>query len=166
MVLAGNCCGLRIRLIWLHIKQESPPAWTQEAYRPPCSKSLAGGGGGYLPWGTPPLLCPDLAEGYLPWPGVPTLEYCSPPWPGRGGGVTYLGVPPSPILTWLAGTYLGVPPSPILTWQGVPTLGYPSPILTWLGGGYLPWLGVPTLGYPSPILTWSGGYLPPLSWPG
>ena len=33
-----------------HLKQESPPAWTQEAYRPPCSHSnflaIAGGGGG------------------------------------------------------------------------------------------------------------------------
>ena len=65
-------------------KQESPPAWTQEAYRPPCSKSLAGG---YLPWGT---LFPPT------WPGrgVPTLRYPLPR-PDLAWGVPTLGYPPS-----------------------------------------------------------------------
>ena len=46
-------------------KQDSPPAWTQEAYRPSCSKSLAGRGGGgvtYLGQGE----VPTLAGEYLP----------------------------------------------------------------------------------------------------
>ena len=33
---------------WKDNEQESPSAWAQETYRPPCSKS--GGGGWYLPW--------------------------------------------------------------------------------------------------------------------
>ena len=34
--------------LWTFIEQESPPAWTQEAYRPPCSRS------NFLRPGTPP----------------------------------------------------------------------------------------------------------------
>ena len=68
-------------------KQESPPAWTQEAYHPQRSKSLGGTylgqegtylgqGGTHLSWGVI-----VLARGYLSWLG----EYL--PWPGA----TYLG---------------------------------------------------------------------------
>ena len=71
-------------------KQESPPAWMQEAYCPPCSKSLG--------WGYPTLArgVPTLAGGGTQLgQGVPTLA---------GGGY----------LPWLeGGTYLGwdgVPP--------------------------------------------------------
>ena len=63
------------------IKQESPPAWTQEAYRPPHSKyMLCWSCGGDTPcWGVPPVQtwergiphqldgvpsCPDLGRGY------------------------------------------------------------------------------------------------------
>ena len=89
-------------------------AWTQEAYRSSCSKSLAGEGG-YLPWlgggGTylARVYLPWLVGGYLPWLGTTYL-----------GGGTYLG--------W------GVPTLArgYLPWPGVPTLG----------GGYLPWPGV------------------------
>ena len=73
-----------IATVFLWNKRESPPAWTQEAYRPPCSKSLWGGGG-----------VPTLAGVYLPWPG----GYL--PWVGgtlAGGG----GYPP-----WLGGIHLG-----------------------------------------------------------
>ena len=83
-------------------KQESPPAWTQEAYRPSRSKRMlccsSGGGGGtyprqggtyllgggtYLPGGAVPTFWVGGTyprwggtyprwEGYLPWQGVPT----------------------------------------------------------------------------------------------
>ena len=85
--------------LWFKIslKQESPPAWTQEAYRPPrgkhtlcCSGGGRGGtysGGGYLPWlgGTYP------GGGYLPWWGggtYPRWEGTYPRWgvPTLGGG--------------------------------------------------------------------------------
>ena len=75
-------------------KQESPPARTQEAYRPPCCKCSGGGGylpwpGGYLHWGTPhPHLArgvPTLVRGYHGWGGgVITLGYL----------LTYPGYPP------------------------------------------------------------------------
>ena len=90
------------------IQQESPPAWTQEAYRPPCSKSLAGGRG-YLPWpgGT------YLGRGDLPWPGGTYLGQGDLPWPGG----TYLG---RGCLSWLG--------LPTLAGRGVPTMaGLPPP---------------------------------------
>ena len=54
-------------------KQESPPAWTQEAYRPPCSKYS--------------LCCPNLippGQGTppshgTPWPGYPPCQGTPPP---------------------------------------------------------------------------------------
>ena len=85
-------------------KQESPPAWTQEAYRPPCSKySLC------CPnWVPPPARVPPRAgyplarvpplAGYLPWPGYP---------PGQGTPPT--GCPP------LAGP--GRVPPPAAPWH-------------------------------------------------
>ena len=92
--------------------QESPPAWTQEAYCPPCSEYS--------------FCCPN-------WVPPPILT-----WPG---GVPYLGNPPSrvsPILTcpggyptWvpLAGyppgrvLLAGYPPSRVPPWQGTPLAG-------------------------------------------
>ena len=108
--------------LW-NAKQESPPAWTQEAYRPPrskyllcCSDSwgylpwLGGGGDTYAEWGLP-----TLAGGYLPWIG----GYL--PWPGRG------------YLRWMGGVPLGwkLGPIPPISWK-VGTLlvgwyGYPPP---------------------------------------
>ena len=89
----------------LYYEQESPPAWTQEAYRLQqfkysiCCPIREGvptlAGGRYL--GVTPPSCPDMAKGgsrYL----------------GRGWG-RYLGVPLSPSLwpCW------GTPPSPVWT---------------------------------------------------
>ena len=101
----------------IRLKQESPPAWTQEAYRPLRGKHM--------------LCYPRWEGGYLPWwgGGVPTLV----------GGGTYPGGGGVPTLGW-GGTYprLGVP---TLDW-GVPTLvGW---YLPWWGGTY-PGGGVPTL---------------------
>ena len=84
-------------------EQESPPAWTQEAYRPPCSEYSCPVRGGYLT-GYPPGGYPDppggvpgpLPRGYPDPPGgVP-----GPPWvpdrvPPRGG----LGTPQGGYLT-------------------------------------------------------------------
>ena len=130
-------------------KQDSPPTWTQEAYCPPCSKSLVGGtylgqGGTHLCWGVP-----NLSRGYLPWPGgtyfgwgVPTLARV--PFLTRG------------YLPWPEGTYLGQR-VPTLA-RGVPTLAGGT-CLSWRGGylprpGYFP--GVdrqpPVETVPSPIL--------------
>ena len=80
--------------------QESP-AWTQEAYRLPCSKSLVRG----VPTLGYPLPYPDLAA------GVGTLWY------------------PSPILTWLGVRDLGAPLPPSWPGWGVGTLGYPLPLV-------------------------------------
>ena len=116
-------------------EQESPPAWTQEAYRPPCSEysfccptwvpppsrvpphpDLAGGGGvpdqGTPPPGYPPH--PDLAGG-VPDQGTPPARV--PPHPDLAGGGTWPGYPPA-----------RVPPHPDLaggTWPGTPPAGYP-----------------------------------------
>ena len=112
-------------------KQESPPAWTQEAYRPWRIKYYSvgvpvhgqvrlGGGvprwgtplarsnGGYLRWSTPhqgtPL--PGLIGGY-PCQGTPHLDLAGvPPLPGPGRGTP----PPGP--------GQGTPPS--WTWPGYP----------------------------------------------
>ena len=93
-------------------EQESPPAWTQEAYRPrrikyhsvgyPPSQVWPGGGtrggvpparsdGGYLRWGTPfrvppPVgVCPhlDLAGVSPPPPRLDLLGYPPPRWTDR-----------------------------------------------------------------------------------
>ena len=92
------------------------PAWTQEAYRPPCSEYSfccptrvpppSGGGGGVPDPGTPP---PPRGGGYL-------TGYPPPPW---GGGVPDPGNPPPPpggggYRTWVppprGGTGPGYPP--------------------------------------------------------
>ena len=68
------------RSLNVYYQQESPPAWTQEAYCPACSKSLGGGGtypgqgSTHLSWGWGGGV-PTLARrgtylgqgGYLPW---------------------------------------------------------------------------------------------------
>ena len=81
---------------WKQWKQESPPAWTQEAYRPPRSRCLlcwcvcVWGGGG--------LAHPVMVRGGVPHPVM------------VGGGT--LGNPPT-IQIWL-----GYPPTPtIQTWR-------------------------------------------------
>ena len=87
-------------------KQESPPAWTQEAYRPPrskCSLCWWGGGTPSSHGGVPhsvmvggtlgPLYHPDLAWGTPP-----------PSRPGPGG--TWGTPPPSRKISWNTHTYI------------------------------------------------------------
>ena len=86
-------------------QQESPPAWTQEAYRPPCSEYSF-----CCPTRVPPPgWYPDLGTP-SPQGGVPRPRYPPPP----GGGYPDLGPP--------QGGYpdLSTPP-----WGGYPDLGTP-----------------------------------------
>ena len=78
-----------------NVQQESPPAWTEEAYRPPCSEysfccpnwvpPRPNRVGGYLP-GTPQQGTPWVGyplAGYPPGPGTPPVWYPPPAGPGR-----------------------------------------------------------------------------------
>ena len=124
------------RVHYFKCQQESPPAWTQEAYRHQrikysiCCSILGEGtylGRGYLPWDTPPP--PDLAGGtYLGWEG------------------TYLGIPP----------ILSRPGVPTLA-RGIPTLGYPPSGPGQVTPSHLDLAGVP----PPPVWTDWKHYLPP-----
>ena len=84
-------------------KQESPPAWTQEAYRLPCSEYSFCCSNWVPPGRVPPH--PDLAWG-VPYLGNPPGRV-PPSWPGLGGypywGIPYLGTPPGvcPIAFWV-----------------------------------------------------------------
>ena len=122
MVVPGKSGRFKIRvfLFWIKIrlirpqhKQESPPAWTQEAYRPWHIK--------YYRRGVHP-------------------PFRVPPRPGLKGGVTQGGVPPCwvpPRPSPTGATQGGEPPRPGLMGRGVPMVGYPSrqgtPHWTWLG---------------------------------
>ena len=117
-------------------KQESPPAWTQEAYRPPCSEYSF-----CCPtWVPPPDRVPphpDLARGGT-WPGYPPSRV--PPWPGYPPGQgTPEGtrVPPRPGYPPGQGTSLArVPPRLDLAGYPPPRLdlaGYP-PAASWHSG--------------------------------
>ena len=126
--------------------KESPPAWTQEAYRPLCSEYC--------------FCCPNWVPPVLTWCGGDTLlggvPYLGTPWQG-----TPDRVPPCPDLAW-GGTLPGYPP-----WQGTPSRV--PPILTWLGTppGVCPmefWVMLQSIvgyGYP-PSWTWPG--TPPAPW--
>ena len=79
------------------MRQESPPAWTQEAYRPLCSKySLC------CPnWVSPPARVPPSQgtpqPGYPPWPGYPPARVpLQPgyPLPPLGPGYPPARIPP------------------------------------------------------------------------
>ena len=123
-------------------QQESPPAWTQEAYRPPCSEYS--------------FCCPDRVP---PPGGVPGPDRVPPPGgvPGPGpdrvpppGGVPGPGpdrVPPPGGGTW--------------TWPGTPRRGYLDLDLTGYPPGGVPGPGPdqvpPPGGYPDLDLT---GYPP------
>ena len=128
-------------------EQESPPAWTQEAYRPPCRKcSLCcspNGGypiqswqGGYLIQSWP--------GGYpiQSWPGGYPIQSwvrgypspCSDLGPDLDGGLPQVFSPPGPGMGLL-------PPCPDLGW------GTPS-VQTWDGS----WSG---MGYPPPPQVWT-----------
>ena len=93
------------------VEQESPPAWTQEAYCLPCSKSWGGGGVPTLAMGVSTLAggtylghrVPTLARGYLPWLRDTHFGWGYPPWlgwvtpvPNLARGVPHprTGVPP------------------------------------------------------------------------
>ena len=132
-----------IKYIYIHcahtwsnhfIKQESPPAWTQEAYHPSCSEYS--------------FCCPNWVPPILTWPGG---------WgyPAMGGGGGYpIWVPPVLALGVPCGGYPAGGGYPA---RGVPCQGYP----TWvphpgLGGTLpkgVPYLGTALAGY-TPILTW------------
>ena len=163
-------------------KQESPPAWTQEAYRPPCSEYSfccptrvppPGGGTwpGYPPRGVPDPGTPPRGGTWLGYPPGGYLTRVHPPWgvpdpgtplgvpdPGPPGGVPDPGTPPSPG---------GVPdPGTPLprggTWLGYPPGGYLTRVHPPGGGGYL--TRVPPLGGTWPWSPWGGtwpGYPPP-----
>ena len=146
-------------------KQESPPAWTQEAYRPRRIKySIC-----YPRWGTPRWGNPQPGVmGYLRW--VPPIGWLPSGYPLWG--------PPGQV--WQGGTWGGVPPVGVppvrsnggyLRWgtpvsgyplarsdRGVPEVGYPPvgvpPVRS--NGGYLRY-GTPCQGTPWPALI--GGYL-------
>ena len=154
--------------------QESPPAWTQEAYHPPCSEYS--------------FCCPiRVPPRGGTWPGYPRGEV---PDRGTPRGGPDLGTPQGGYLTWVPprgvrdpGYLTWVPPGG--TWpgypqggnwpgyprgRGVPDPGTPPRGGTWPGypqGGYLtrvpPGEGVPDPGTPLPGGTWPryppGGYL-------
>ena len=131
-----------------YLQQESPPAWTQEAYRPRRIKYYSMG---YVPpIGVPPAQV---------WEGVPEVGY---PHPGLMGG-TRGGVSPGQVWPVGGGTQDGVPPC-----QGTPrpgqmggTQGGVPPCLDLAGvPPYLDLAGVPP---PPPAWTWLG-YPPPPSW--
>ena len=80
-----------------YLLQDSPPAWTQEAYCPPrskCSLCWSVGGGG----------TPQPGMGYPPtWDGVPPPTWDGvPPWTWDGVHLPRIwdGVPPWPDLGW------------------------------------------------------------------
>ena len=161
-------------MCWKLTEQESPPAWTQEAYRPPRSKytlccscwgvprvgTPAGGRGtlgGCPPAGGYPRQAPP-ARGYPSWVPPARGTPGGRPLPGGGyprwvpparRGVPQAGAP-------LSGPWMGYPPPgpgkgvppPTWTWDGVP----PPPIWTWDG--------VPP---PPPPISWMG-YPPPEMW--
>ena len=128
-----------IDLHWLKeavllVQQESPPAWTQEAYRPPCSE--------YSfccptwvpppPAGYPPPILTWLGGGT--WPGYPPPpgQGTPPSWPGRGGYLTRVpprpGYPPHPDLAG-GGTWPGTPPARVPPPPRLDLAGYPPPPL-------------------------------------
>ena len=142
---------------FLKVKQESPPAWTQAAYRPRRIKY-------YSRWGTPPL------SGYPPgqvwWGGTPQSGYTphqGTPQPGPTEGVPEVGYP-----------QMGYPPARSdggVPKVGYPPSGYPQPGPT---GGYPRWgsppIGVPPLAGPGwgthPHLDLAGVPSPPRTWQG
>ena len=126
-------------------EQDSPPAWTQEAYRPPRSEySFCCPNGGY------PILGPDPDRGYL----IPGLD--------RGGGtpsqVQTGGTPALVRGTWAPPQSGPGQGTPIWTWPGYPPSGPSQGNLPHLDLPRVPpigtWLGYPPIwtcmGYPQP----------------
>ena len=125
-----------IQFILLKTKErQESPAWTQEAYRPPCSEysfccpnwvltgrapphilTWPGGypGGGYPTW-LPPWQGTPQQGTPLSWPwGVPCqgVPYVGTPWQGTPAVLTWQG---TPLLSWP-----GRVPPPTQTWPGTP----------------------------------------------
>ena len=95
---SGVIVAKNLKHVWKHLKQESPPAWTQEAYRPPCSKYS--------------LCCPNWVP--PPRPGSPPPARVSRPPPGW----TWQGTPPPscPMAFWEMLQSImgyGYPPPPV-----------------------------------------------------
>ena len=111
LVLNTSMSGERI------FEQESPPAWTQEAYRPPCSEYS--------------FCCPTRVPppGGVPDPGTPPGGTRTPPPRGGTrtppGGVPDPGTPPGGVPAPPPGGVPG-PPQGTLT-QVPPPGGYPDP---------------------------------------
>ena len=132
-------CGFKV-------KQESPLAWTQEAYRKPRSNCSLCRGGVYPISGRGGYPVSGLGEGGYPISGLggtPSQVLGGYPLPGLGGTLSQVwGVPHSDLVGGTPGTPLSRPR------MGTPHLD--------LGWGTLP-LARPGMGYP---LTWDG--VPPL----
>ena len=119
-------------------QQESPPAWTQEAYRPPRNKYT--------------LCCSCLGGGGVPRVGTPLLGGY-PRWAPPCWGVPQVGTPAE------GGYPRQVPPC----WGGTPgrrplpggTLGG-APTISWMGYPLISWMGYP-------LISWMG-YPPTMSW--
>ena len=133
-----------------NMKQESPPAWTQEAYRRPCSKcSLCWWGGTpsshgrgvphpVMVGGTPS----SHGGGTQGTRQTPDLGWGTPPTirPGMGYPTiqTWDGVPPHQ--TWNGVTLppsrpgMGYPPQPMVNRQTFPSINITFPRTTYAGG--------------------------------
>ena len=182
----------RFKIQFHIIKQESPPVWTQEAYRlsrRKCSLCWSVWGEGYPISGLGGYPIQGLGgRGYLiSGQGIPHPRVGYPiPWPEGTPHRDLAGVPP----TWdgvppFLRPEMGYPPP----WDGVtpgPGMGYPPPSRP--GQGTPPDLArvpphlkpemryppTPEMGYPSPPHTWDGvplprpeiGYPPPQTWDG
>ena len=113
-------------------EQESPPAWTQETYHPPCSEysfccpnwvyppSWPGWGEGYLTWVPSPTRVPPHQG--TPSPGYPLTRVPPPPGYPPPGYLPCQGAPPRQ----------GTPPHgcPMAFWemlQSIMGYGYPPP---------------------------------------
>ena len=128
-----------------HCKQDSPPAWTQEAHRLPHSKCSLCWLGGVVPhpvldggypiqswrWGSTPIQSwrgvPNSADGEG-YPGVPQSQVWTGgtpfwSWMGYPHPISRIGCPPS-------GPEMGYPR--IQTWDGVP----PAPPQVWTDWNY------------------------------
>ena len=126
-------------------QQESPPAWTQEAYRLPCSNySLC------CPNWVPPLARVPPRPGYPPWPRYPPGQGTPPARVPPGQGTPRPGYPPGQGTPPGQGIPLArVPPTRVSPLARVsPRPGYPPGQGTPLGGvpprpGVPPWPGYP-----------------------
>ena len=129
--------------VWHHwwckhrCKQESPPAWMQEAYCPPCIEyslccptwvpPLSWPGGGTMPGGVPDQGTPPA--GY-PLAGYPPAGYPLAGYPSPRQGTPPAGYPPSRVPPRL--DLAGYPPGvcPMAFWemlQSIMGYGYPPP---------------------------------------